>query len=89
MLSGLVVPNPQTGKAFTTVKKAWALLVAEAHVVDFHLHDGRHDFASRLAMEGVALITIKGLLGHSTIKLTERYAHLADNALRRAVDLLS
>jgi integrase len=89
VLSGLVVPNPQTGKAFTTVKKAWASLVAEARVLDFHLHDGRHDFASRLAMEGVALITIKELLGHSTIKLTERYAHLADNALRRAVDLLS
>ncbi len=88
VLSDLVVPNPQTGKAFTTVKKAWAALLAEARVVDFHLHDGRHDYASRLAMEGVALNTIKELLGHSTVQLTERYSHLADDVKRQAVDLL-
>jgi len=49
----------------------------------------RHDFASRLAMSGVALIAIKELLGHSDIKTTLIYAHLAPNIKRDAVELLS
>jgi site-specific recombinase XerD len=40
-------------------------------------------------MSGVALITIKELLGHSDIKTTLIYAHLAPNIKRDAVELLS
>ena len=39
-------------------------------------HTFRHTFASHLAMEGVPLNTIKELLGHSSVKTTEIYAHL-------------
>jgi len=41
-------------------------------------HTFRHTFASHLIMQGVPLYTVKELLGHSTIKTTEIYAHLAD-----------
>lgn len=41
----------------------------------FRLYDLRHTFASRMAMAGVDLITLSVLLGHSKIRMVERYAH--------------
>lgn len=51
-------------------------------------HVLRHTFASHLAMRGVPLLTIKELLGHATIQMTMRYAHLAPEVARDAVRLL-
>lgn len=51
---------------------------------EFRLHDLRHTFASYLASSGkVDIYTLKELLGHKTTKMTERYAHLINGALRR------
>jgi integrase len=55
---------------------------------DFHLHDLRHHFASRLAQHGATLHEIKELLGHSDIKMSLKYAHLCRSNLDRAVALL-
>jgi site-specific recombinase XerC len=46
----------------------------------------RKPFASRLVQAGVDLYTVKELLGHSEIAMTERYAHLAPDNLRVAVE---
>jgi integrase len=51
-------------------------------------HVLRHTFASHLVMCGVPLITVRDLMGHTTIKMTERYAHLAPDLRARAVGLL-
>lgn len=51
-------------------------------------HCLRHTFASHLAMRGVPLISVQQMLGHSTIEMTMRYAHLAPAVNRQAVDLL-
>lgn len=48
-------------------------------------HTLRHSFASRLAMAGVPLYTIAKAMGHHTIAMTERYAHLAPDVLRDAM----
>ncbi|MBN2646126.1 MAG: site-specific integrase [Desulfuromonadaceae bacterium] len=48
-------------------------------------HTMRHTFASRLAMAGVPLYTIKEAMGHHTIAMTERYAHLMPDTLREAM----
>jgi len=40
-------------------------------------------------MEGVSLYTVSKILRHSTVKMTERYAHLRDDKLKEAVDILS
>lgn len=63
-------------------------LLRETGMEKGHLHMLRHTFASRLAMKGVDLYTISKLLGHSSIKTTEIYAHLAPDYLKSAVDKL-
>ncbi len=58
---------------------------AKPPVINFHWHDLRHTFASRLVMEGVPIPAVKELLGHADIKMTMRYAHLAPSHLDDAV----
>jgi len=47
-------------------------------------HSLRHTFASWLALQGEALLTIKELLGHKTLEMTLRYAHLMPDQKRAA-----
>lgn len=51
-------------------------------------HTLRHTFASWLVQRGIPLYTVATLMGHSTIAMTERYAHLAPDGLREAVAVL-
>ena len=54
----------------------------------FTFHCLRHTFASWLVQNGVDLYTVKELLGHSTLAMTERYSHLAKDTLKNAVKKL-
>lgn len=86
--AGLVFKSPVTGERFTNVKKAWAEITRAAGVPDLRWHDLRHHFASALVMKGVSLFAVQKLLGHSTPKMTMRYAKLAPNVLADAVAML-
>jgi integrase len=63
--------------------------VDKASVDDFRWHDLRHTFASRLAMADVSIQTIKELLGHKTLAMTLRYAHLGAKHLATAVEKIA
>ena len=80
--------NPKTLKPFYDLKKSFTAALKKAHIIDFHFHDLRHTFASNLVMKGVDLATIQKLLGHKTINMTLRYAHLSNVHLKDAVSLL-
>ena len=54
----------------------------------FTFHCLRHTFASWLVQNGVDLYTVKELLGHSTLTMTERYSHLAKDTLKNAIKKL-
>jgi integrase len=62
--------------------------VREAKLKDFSWHCLRHTFASRLVMAGVDLRTVQQLMGHKTIQMTVRYAHLAPEHQMAAVERL-
>ena len=62
--------------------------VREANLKDFSWHCLRHTFASRLVMAGVDLRTVQQLMGHKTIQMTVRYAHLAPEHQMAAVERL-
>jgi integrase len=86
-LEGLVFPNMNGGQ-LKSIKTAWGKLMKDAKIEDFRFHDLRHDFASQLAMKGVDLYRVKELLGHGSIEITQRYAHLAPHTLAEAVEVL-
>lgn len=60
-----------------------------AGISDFKWHDLRHTFASWLVQEGVPLDRVSKLLGHKSLTMTMRYAHLAPSQLREDVALLT
>ena len=77
-----------SGERLTDIKTAWRNVVNAAEIDDFRFHDLWHTFASNLAIAGEDLSTVRELLGHSDIKMTLRYAHLAPEHKAEAVELL-
>ena len=63
-------------------------MLNEAGIEDFHWHDLRHTFASRLVMAGVDLRTVAQLLGDRTLQMVMRYAHLSQSHELAAVERL-
>lgn len=77
------------GSARTSLWRDWQPTLKRAKINDLHFHDLRHTFASRLVAQGVDLYRVKTLLGHKTMRMTERYAHVANEQLREAVGRLA
>jgi integrase len=71
------------------IKKAWAEIRTLAGFEDVRIHDLRHTFASHLVSSGMSLPIVGKLLGHTQPQTTQRYAHLADNPLREAAEMMS
>ena len=70
------------------IRHAFARACQDAGIADFRIHDLRHTCAAWLVTAGVPLAEIRDLLGHSTVAMTEKYAHLAPENLRAAVERL-
>ncbi len=71
-----------------TAEEALKRICKRAGLRGIGWHVLRHTFASQLASEGVPLRLVQQLLGHSTIVMTERYAHLAPSVLDQVVEVL-
>jgi integrase len=82
----LVFPNEDRTAPFDGVPKMWVGIRGAAVLQDVRLHDLRHSAASFALMSGVGLEVIGKLLGHSDVKTTRRYAHLADVVVRAAAE---
>lgn len=86
----LMLANPLHGKVDNDwIGHRWGLVRRECKVEDVNIHVLRHTCASRLLARGVDLYTVSKWLGHSSVKITERYAHLAQGALEQAAAALS
>lgn len=84
--SGYVFPASSGDRHFQGVERVWTKVRARAGFPALRLHDLRHSFASMGLARGEALPVIGAVLGHADIKTTSRYAHLADDPVRRAAD---
>ncbi len=73
---------------FTDLKNSFETALKKASVSDFRFHDLRHTFASYLVMNGADLNTVRELLGHKSIKMTLRYAHLSPGHKQKAIELI-
>lgn len=67
-----------TGARPTFPRKAWLEALTAAEINDFRFHDLRHTAASYLAMSGATLAEIAEVLGHRTLAMVKRYAHLSE-----------
>ncbi len=83
-----VFVNPETNKRLDNPWKAFNRLKAKAGIENFRIHDLRHSYASFAVNNNVDLFQVSKLLGHRSIKSTQRYAHLADETLRKATDVV-
>ena len=85
--SHYVFPGRNGGR-LTDIKTSFLTAREKAGLDDVTLHTCRHTLASHLVMAGVDLMTVKELLGHKSLKMTERYSHLFPNHKANAVRVL-
>ncbi|WP_298680032.1 site-specific integrase [uncultured Lentibacter sp.] len=80
--------NPATLTAYQSFYAAWFVARDLAGLSDLRIHDLRHTFASLLINKGVSLYEVQTLLGHSSVQMTQRYAHLAPDLLQNRTEIV-
>ncbi len=78
----------EDGTRIKAVTRSFRTACRRAGIKDFHIHDLRHTCAAWLVGVGVPLAEVRDLLGHASVVVTERYAHLSPDNVRAAVELL-
>lgn len=86
--TALLFPSHNNPNKPLELRKPWEKVLADAEITNFRFHDLRHTCASYLAMHGVPLLTIAEVLGHKTLQMVKRYAHLSDQHKAEALSLL-
>ncbi|WP_167762521.1 site-specific integrase [Brevundimonas intermedia] len=81
-----LVPNPETRLPFVSIKHGWQRAIREARLPGLRLHDLRHSAASFMVNSGVDLFAVGKVLGHASYQSTQRYSHLANDTLLKAVE---
>ncbi len=80
-----IFANPKTGKPFNNIRKSFLSAVRKAELNGLKFHDLRHVFATQLVSKGVDLYVVQQLLGHSSPKMTQRYAHIQPDHFKSAI----
>ena len=75
--------------AVADLRAPWEVALKVANITDFHWHDLRHTCASYMAMSGVSPVEMAKLLGHKTLAMTMRYAHLSPQRTIEVADGLA
>jgi integrase len=83
---GFVFTNK--GKPIKDIRTAFDGALKRSGIKKFTFHDLRHTFASNLVMNGFDLVTVKELMGHSSIQMTMRYSHPTPEHKVQAIESL-
>lgn len=78
LATDLIFPSPYDPKRHWESQGSWKIALEKANITDFRFHDLRHSAASYLAMNGASLAEIAEVLGHKTLAMVKRYAHLSE-----------
>jgi integrase len=78
----------RTGRGMANIRGRFHRALREAGIEGFRWHDLRHTFPSHLVMAGANITSVKELMGHKTLVMTLRYAHLAPDFQRDAINRL-
>ncbi len=84
-----LVPSPRRDGPMTDLKHFWRAIKNTAKLDNYRIHDNRHSHASHLVSSGLSLAIVGRLLGHTNPSTTLRYAHLADDPLRAAAEVMA
>jgi len=76
--------SPLKHKPYISIYQSWNNARVKAKLKEVRMHDLRHTYASALVNAKCSLYEVQVLLGHSTAKMTQRYAHLSNESLMRA-----
>jgi integrase len=85
----LYVFTQRAGERLKSIVTAFQTACRHAAIGHVRFHDLRHTFATNLVMNGVDLVTVKEILGHSDISMTVRYSHPSDERKMAAVECIS
>jgi integrase len=86
--SEYVFTQKRTSERLRCVASAFKTACQKAGIEGLRFHDFRHTFATNLVMNGIDLVTVKEILGHSDISMTVRYSHPSDKRKMEAVEKL-
>lgn len=87
--AGLLFPSKNNPNQPIDLRSPWENALRRANITNFHWHDLRHSTASYLAMNGASLVEIAEILGHKTLAVTHRYAHLSDGHVSNVVSSMN
>jgi len=87
--SDLVFPSPSHPMKSWDSRSAWLSVLKKTDIQDFRFHDLRHSAASYLAMNGASLAEIAEVLGHKTLQMVKRYAHLSEAHTAKVVQSMN
>lgn len=82
-------PSPHSPKRCIDFGSAWKHALQAAELENFRFHDLRHTCGSYLAMNGANAIEIADILGHKTLAMVRRYAHLSDSHVSKVVETMT
>lgn len=85
----LVFPSPSNPVTPWDSRSAWEAALKRAGIQNFRFHDLRHSCASYLAMNGASLAEIAEVLGHKTLQMVKRYAHLSEAHTAKVVQRMN
>lgn len=86
--SPFLFPGRNPEQPYKDLKAFWKSVTKSAGLTDYRIHDNRHTHASHLVSSGLSLPIVGRLLGHTNPATTQRYAHLADDPLREAAEIM-
>jgi integrase len=87
--SAFVFPGRFPERPLVDLKRFWHSVLIKADIQNYRIHDNRHTHASHLVSSGMSLAIVGRLLGHTNPITTQRYAHLADDPLREAAEIMA